>query len=374
MSNSSPTASLRFHHKLLIVLISLTCLYVSLYLKMSGNFLREQSFPTLAQHNSSLCSPTTFSEGTFVREPLNFEVSNKELQQRACIYANFSVEELLRWKNAMEWSWQPNSCSLLPFNPTRFISHLEENPLLLLGDSITSHQFTSLSCMLSKGTHRVHDPFDLMPELTMRWRVQLQSENSAKVNKTIAMFTRTDYLVRSRDLQIVRPGEDPGVHWKKKTFPTNLPILEAYSIMIDRVLNHFVTEYPHARVFVRGSIYGHLNCSQYTEPFTTPKSPTLTPETYNWNDILPMNEMWKASYCDTNMFVSAEIQPPMYNAIRTLNNPQITYLDISFTELRGDGHSDPEIPDCLHYLQPGPMELWNKLLYHEIFKEMLPAL
>ncbi|RUS33810.1 hypothetical protein BC938DRAFT_483774, partial [Jimgerdemannia flammicorona] len=146
---------------------------------------------------------------------------------------------------------------------------------------------------------------------------------------------------------------DPqGAHWNVRAFNTSLPILEAYQIMIDRILKYFTVKHPRVRVFIRGNVYGHFNCSQYTEPLLSPQLPMPVAGQHNWYDMLTMNELWKTS-------------------IHDFGNPQITYFDVSFSELRADSHADPKKPDCLHFLLPGPIDSWNRLLYHEIFRKLL---
>ncbi|RUS15549.1 GDSL/SGNH-like acyl-esterase family found in Pmr5 and Cas1p-domain-containing protein [Endogone sp. FLAS-F59071] len=395
-----PLRSSFFRTKLCISLVSAICLFALLHWKVDRKIEWDYQFPSFLtqpqqplpqpQPQGNLCTPEIFNKGTFVRTPLPFVGSHDELIKKAgyqCsttatrVSKNITIDELMRQKKAMEWTWNPDSCDLLELDPDIFTRHLEDNPLLFLGDSITRQQYVSLRCLLGRTVRQVADPFAnstfFMPDKPpVTWRSQLQSERSAKSNKTIVMFSRSDFLVRSRNLEVIKPGEeielerDPynfawsdlipkfkyvvintGAHWSTRILNTTLPILDAYQIMIDRVLEHLSTEYPHVRVFIRGSVYGHFNCSQYTEPFKEPKLPTPTDGQHNWFSMLKMNDMWKES-------------------IYALNNSQITYFDISFTELRGDGHADPHKPDCLHYLLPGPMDTWNKLLYHEIIKEL----
>ncbi|RUS25666.1 GDSL/SGNH-like acyl-esterase family found in Pmr5 and Cas1p-domain-containing protein [Jimgerdemannia flammicorona] len=333
------------------------------------------------------CTPSSFNNGTHVRRPLGFVRTVDELIYKAgyrCTSGgskDLTQEELVRKKRAMEWTWEPTSCALLEFDPLLFTRHLERNPLLFIGDSISRQQFISLRCLLGDYVRKIDDPFSdstfFMPDkYSAEWRIQLSSV-AVRENRTMSMFLRSDFLVRSRDLDVIKPGEDlelkrdpfnfawshlvpefkyvvinTGAHWNKHVFNTSLPILEAYQIMINKVLEYFTTKHPCVRVFIRGSVYGHFNCSQYTEPLLNPRLPMPIAGQHNWYDMLTMNELWKTS-------------------IHDFGNPQITYFDVSFTELRADSHADPKKPDCLHYLLPGPMDSWNRLLYHELFKKLL---
>jgi len=54
-------------------------------------------------------------------------------------------------------------------------------------------------------------------------------------------------------------------------------------------------------------------------------------------------------------------------------HPKYTLLNVSMFDMRGDGHiggGENTGRDCLHYCVPGPINEWNRLLYHNIWDEI----
>jgi hypothetical protein len=47
------------------------------------------------------------------------------------------------------------------------------------------------------------------------------------------------------------------------------------------------------------------------------------------------------------------------------NDPRFMFFNVSLSNYRGDTHSMPD-HDCLHTCLPGPVDDWNKFLYHEM--------
>ncbi|RUS27861.1 hypothetical protein BC938DRAFT_482630 [Jimgerdemannia flammicorona] len=217
-------------------------------------------------------TPSSFNNGTHVRSPLGFVHTLDELNRKAGYRCSLegpkrlTQEELVRRKSATEWAWQPTSCTLLEFDLLLFTRHLEQNPLLFIGDSTSHQQLGSLRCLLGDYVRQIHDPFSkstfFMPDRRLtEWRIQLHSL-AVSENRTMSMFLRSDFLVRSRDLEVIKPGEeselerDPynfawshlvpefkyvvintGAHWNKEVFNTSLSILEA--------LKYFTVTHPH---------------------------------------------------------------------------------------------------------------------------------
>ena len=50
------------------------------------------------------------------------------------------------------------------------------------------------------------------------------------------------------------------------------------------------------RVWVRGSPYGHAQCSQYTSPSLEPVKPTGQPGEYEWDMLEKFDLVWKVSH------------------------------------------------------------------------------
>ncbi|KAI8087803.1 uncharacterized protein B0P05DRAFT_374903 [Gilbertella persicaria] len=105
---------------------------------------------------------------------------------------------------------------------------------------------------------------------------------------------------------------------------------------------------PDQIVWVRSTPYGHAACSQYTRPSTIPVKPTGQPGEYEWDMLERFDFVWK-------------------DMIEQENDERFRFFNVSLSNARGDAHSQPD-HDCLHTCLPGPVDDWNKFLYHEITK------
>jgi hypothetical protein len=112
---------------------------------------------------------------------------------------------------------------------------------------------------------------------------------------------------------------------------------------------------PHQRVWIRSTPYGHGKCSQYKAPSDTVITPTGAEGEYEWDMFESFDAVWKE-------WVESE------------KDPRFQFFDVSaMSNMRGDAHSRPD-SDCLHTCIPGPVDDWNKLLYHEITKHFIDQL
>ena len=99
----------------------------------------------------------------------------------------------------------------------------------------------------------------------------------------------------------------------------------SYTVMAENVLKFLETFAPQAKIIYRSSVTGHADCRQYDKPITSIVADGLH-QNYNWADFESFNRIWK-------------------EVIR--GRPTSSYMDVSFTKMRADGHSGPvrEIED-----------------------------
>lgn len=103
-------------------------------------------------------------------------------------------------------------------------------------------------------------------------------------------------------------------------------------------------------VWVRTTPHGHAKCSQYTSPQPSPVAPSGKLGEYDWHLFKEFDLIWK-------------------KLIAKGNDIRFQQFDIAeMSNMRGDAHSRPD-KDCLHTCLPGPVDDWNRLLYHEIMKK-----
>lgn len=111
----------------------------------------------------------------------------------------------------------------------------------------------------------------------------------------------------------------------------------------------------HQRVWIRSTPHGHATCSQFKEPQANPLAPTGKTGEYEWHLFKEFDDIWRDLLNSLHKDGEKDTRFEMMD-ISTLSNQ------------RGDAHSKPDV-DCLHTCIPGPVDTWNKLLYHEIMKK-----
>ncbi|KAG1449967.1 hypothetical protein G6F56_008485 [Rhizopus delemar] len=320
-----------------------------------------------------LCTPETFNIGQWIHNASE----QKNVAQRAgyhCIKKKFahrcfnrpSAEERLRSQKM----WQPSQCQLLEMNTGRFGQHLIENPVLFVGDSITQLQFESLSCLLGHLFHK------RQPKIN-GGNPRLRVSEIGDENKTALAYIRSDYLVRLDDFKLMEPFDETGrllgsgenypwvhaipdfkyiiintaPHWHVSDLwgenQSEQELLSAYENAMIK-LYQYLKEHtrPDQKVWIRTTPYGHAQCSQITSPQSSPLEPSGRVGEYDWHLFKEFDAIWR-KLLEDNRF-------QLFNITNMSNK-------------RGDAHSKPD-KDCLHTCLPGPVDDWNRLLYHELMK------
>ena len=99
-------------------------------------------------------------------------------------------------------------------------------------------------------------------------------------------------------------------------------------------------------VMYRTSVPGHANCDKHTKPLASFGDYHGFATEYQWMDIDGFNQYTKQKFSGitTGAWLLLDVYP--------------------MTILRPDGHKSQT--DCLHYLQPGPGDWWNHLMYSNL--------
>jgi hypothetical protein len=114
--------------------------------------------------------------------------------------------------NRLDYSWQPDNCMVLPFEARKFSSHLKQNPLLLVGDSITQLMFESMWCLTGQDLTAPNHDTHLSGGDTKMWASQLVHRDLEYIDNdaiTVA-YIRSDYLVKLDDFSLIKPEEGEG--------------------------------------------------------------------------------------------------------------------------------------------------------------------
>ncbi|KAI8139655.1 GDSL/SGNH-like acyl-esterase family found in Pmr5 and Cas1p-domain-containing protein [Fennellomyces sp. T-0311] len=342
--------------------------------------------PLDANLADDVCSIEAFNDGQWAHKPIKGK-DEKSFEKETGYHCRGtfhhrcykrSKHELDRNRHIVDYTWEPSECSVLPMDSQALAQHLSEHPLLLIGDSITQLQYESLSCLLGEYLQPPKKIDKTLKGGNPKIKINELVYKRPQGDKVLAVaFLRSDNLVRLDDYKVLDPSEEQGAllskgsnypwrhlipyfdyivmntgpHWRSdlKFGPNRSQeeLLEGYTKAMNSVFEALKQDVePHQRVWLRTTPFGHSKCSQYSEPLDQIVKPSAEP--YEWN----MFEHFSAIYKD---WVSEQ------------QDERFQLLDVSFTNYRGDAHSRPD-KDCLHFCLPGPVDDWNRLLYHEISK------
>ncbi|KAI8367113.1 GDSL/SGNH-like acyl-esterase family found in Pmr5 and Cas1p-domain-containing protein [Blakeslea trispora] len=345
--------------------------------------------------DQTLCSTDTFNQGKWIHQSIGLESNSIEGINaysgyhciwdfpHRCYRRKEPVTEFNRSKAMLDYSWQPDNCAVLSFQPRDLSRHFADNPILLVGDSITQLMFESMWCLLGQDLKAQNSDTKLSGGDTAMWVSQLvhRERTEAQPNVTVG-YIRSDYLVKLDDFSLIKPNEgegyqigvgnnfpwvhalprfkyimiNTGPHWhpdlKWGPHKDRAELLKAFKTAMNKLLTYLKQHVREdQRVWVRGSPYGHAKCSQYTSPSLVPVKPTGQPGEYEWDMLEKFDLAWK-------------------DLIEQENDSRFQFFNVSLSNARGDAHSMPD-HDCLHTCLPGPVDDWNKLLYHEITRYVI---
>ncbi|KAI8086615.1 GDSL/SGNH-like acyl-esterase family found in Pmr5 and Cas1p-domain-containing protein [Halteromyces radiatus] len=380
----------------------------------SSNNKNHHPFISSSQSTDRLCTPHTYNQGKWVRKRIHVKNNSTHSFQLNVNYncpSHFAHKcfarndiELQRNKQIAEWQWQPDDCDLLPMDAYPLAKHLSTHPLLFVGDSITQLQYESMSCLLGTFMTTPKTPTNMtggdkkikVSELIYSLPKSTDEDDNDNNNSNTIIspslaYLRSDFLVRVDDFKLIQPFEkegdllgvghnfpwvhalsrfdyiviNTGAHWHTNVRwgpnTTEEELLQGFRDAMTIVFDYLKkVVQPHQRVWIRSTPFGHKNCSRYTKPasLTSPlHPPTGQQGEYEWHLFPVFDAVWREWINDWNQ--------------KHTFDTRFAYLDISdMTNLRGDAHSKPD-RDCLHTCLPGPVDDWNRLLYHEIGRHSL---
>ncbi|KAI7905932.1 GDSL/SGNH-like acyl-esterase family found in Pmr5 and Cas1p-domain-containing protein [Cokeromyces recurvatus] len=391
-SSNREEASRQMRYIYIVAALTVFILWITTYQHsmtafISSNNKQQQTNTTLT--TQPLCTIETFNKGKWAYSPIQLEepFTAKEFAKITGYYCMKKFahrcfrrggNELTRSKTIADYRWLPESCKLLKFDAGKLAKHFVQYPILFVGDSITQLQFESLSCLLGHEFPNKHPNQSTLNGGNSKIRV----DERAPINgHTAAMaYIRSDYLIRLNDYKMISPLEPvglqlgreenhpwvhalsqfnyivintgphwhPNVHWGSNQSETELLMAfkKAMHIIFDYLKIHIKLQ---QKVWIRTTPYGHANCSQFKEPQQNPLVPSGQQGEYEWHLFQKFDLIWK-------------------ELLDEVNDTRFSLFDITtMFNQRGDAHSKPD-KDCLHTCIPGPVDDWNRLLYHEIMK------
>lgn len=294
------------------------------------------------------------------------------------------------------YRWKPDGCDLPAFDAQYFLSRMRNKVLAFVGDSIGRQQYQSLMCMLTGGkddalVEDVSSLFGLVkPPGALRadgtaqrfvetnttvlyyWSAslcELQRLNKTDLDTQIAMHldrpvTFIQKYLKQMDVLILNTGH----HWNKGKMIANKWVMHVNGkVTRDRRFRDMSA----ARNFTVHSLIAWLD-KQKINPKVQIYMRSISPRHFfngEWdsggrcdNDLIPVE---KKNITGEKLVDPVAESAVLGTKVHLLN---VTYL----SQFRDEAHiskfrSNEGGQDCLHWCLPGIPDVWNELLYAELF-------
>ncbi|XP_010928573.2 xyloglucan O-acetyltransferase 3 [Elaeis guineensis] len=342
-----------------------------------------------------------FSKGKWVRDPGGPAYTNTTCrtlpESKSCVQYGKDPEYL-------NWRWKPNDCELPRFDARMFLDIVRGKRMAFAGDSVARNQLDSLLCLLSQ----VETPLDVHKDAEDKFRTWYFKSYDFTIMK---LWTR--FLVEETERQI--NGSASGL------FDLHLDRIDTKWTEKLPLINYLVISDGHwffrkNYLYEGGKLIGCMFCSEanltdlginYTvqRAFRTTLEylskcekceglltflRTFTPahfENGTWNDggncrrTRPVNE-GDVSFSGTDW----ELRNVQVEEVKKLQvekqkgAKRFMLLDVTEAMMmRPDAHPGTHwnnqwmrgYNDCLHWCLPGPIDMWNDLLF-AVLKEETP--
>lgn len=284
------------------------------------------------------CSAEQLTVGSWRQTPLQPGWECTQNEHRNCAKKN--AQEHRRIAKSLEYRWKPDGCRMRDFDPAVMGGFLRDRKLIYVGDSLNGDMAVSMICMMGGRREAKHiraiRSNNLISEECKFAKTVAAIERAC--NKTAIREDWREKLAKQRvnehDVMILNTG----AHWYGG-------IQKAKVVM--GWVSEAINELFHGRLLYRTITFGHEQCHKYSHPGET--GPVTM---YNWATF-------------------PELNAALHEVFST--HPKYTLLNVSMFDMRGDGHiggGENTGRDCLHYCVPGPINEWNRLLYHNIWDEI----
>jgi len=241
------------------------------------------------------------------------------------------------------WRWEPTACTLPRFDAPEFVRMLGNRSILLVGDVTSAEMYDSLRCQLAPYAHRLASA----PALDIRDPASF-GERTLEANRSLfpLVIAATGGTIGYAPVREAALGLGP---WRLQWFDivvvglaahAKAPLLEATLGALGQALQ-------------QSNFSGHLlwrtlhrtvpDCANYARPALSPEES-------------PARE-W------------ADADRKEATALRLLSlalGRPLTVLYANMTDLRWDAAA--RTGDCLRSCLPGPVDVWNRLLYLSLLR------
>ncbi|KAJ7545107.1 hypothetical protein O6H91_09G107500 [Diphasiastrum complanatum] len=301
-----------------------------------------------------------------------------------------------------KYKWQPDDCTLPPFDSHSFLTKMRNKTIAFVGDSLGRQQFQSLMCLITGGTESIvaddvgrEFGFDLRPPFSVRpggWAYLFQLTN------TRVVFSWSSWLgdvqvdnesdpFSSSALQLDQPASflrdyvhkldvlvlNTGHHWNRgkllgnriemhangsKELSKKLQVLRnAYNYTVQNVvkfMNNQIDHNPGLRVFLTTLSPRHFRNGDWDSGGSC-------------DNIKPFGDPTNSKF----------LKDPVAEA--AISNTKVQLLNITYlSQFRGEAHISKYsitgrngTEDCLHWCLPGIPDVWNEILHAKLIEDRI---
>ncbi|OWM67095.1 protein trichome birefringence-like 34 [Punica granatum] len=311
------------------------------------------------------------------------------------------------------WRWQPHDCDLPRFNATALLERLRNKRMVFVGDSLNRGQWISMVCLMESVI-----PSDSLESMTYHRNASFNVFKAKEYNASIESYW-APLLVESdcddpmnhnasNPIARVQAIEKHSRHWSNAdilVFNTYLWWRKAQMKMLwgsFESLDGIYKDVKMPRAYEMALdtwskwLEIHVNRSK-TELFFVSMSPTHE-KAEDWGGVAGQNCYQETEPITEKDYWGSGSDPAMMRVVKTIINDLrargviVHVLNITqLSEYRKEAHpsiyrrwyrprNDEQMAnpwsyaDCSHWCLPGVPDVWNELLYAQIFENRAPKL
>jgi hypothetical protein len=225
-----------------------------------------------------------------------------------------------------KYYWKPRACRLLDWSAPLFCELLAGRKILLIGDSSMQQTASTLMSMVQagNGTCAPRIVFGRSDHVIFGFKGHHNYANLVDAeHPNITVVTAGPHIDDKGDIDAILNGVFKHLHFRRSK-----------NLSVPSVI--WKTQNP-----------GHLECHRHTVPVKEYKLNSSVLDRYRWSEFLRFD-----NYTD--------VQAPLKG---------FKVLHMSPLFLRPDAHVKGHKADCLHYCQPGPLNLFSNVLLQMLYNK-----
>jgi hypothetical protein len=242
------------------------------------------------------------------------------------------------------YEWVPDNCELLTWNATTFCEALGDRTLVMSGDSTMQQTATSLVTSLFVDLKNMNVTERQACLRKIRYK---QSDFMVYHPREIRglPFVRVAQTNGRPDILITQTG--PHYNWEEPRGASDDAFQDYLFPKFTRDIQFLKIDSPKTKVVFKTQNHPHAGCEGWTSNGPVNMSflkqyQSRLDDPLHWGNMYAIDEKVK------------EIAPSLGVGI----------IDMGPLHMRMDGHKPSG--DCLHYCQPGPLDLFSRILMHKL--------